>query len=65
MIPLIPLPGTPLGNRSTLTQTTMDRLRQQAGVYLPQMRHCSRCRADAARLLGGDHLSALEVGGVI
>lgn len=30
----------------------MKRIRKTAGSYLPQMHHCTRCRADAAGLLG-------------
>ena len=30
----------------------MTRVRAQAEAFLPQMRHCARCRADALGLLG-------------
>ena len=32
----------------------MARVRAQAEAFLPQMRHCARCRADALGLLGAD-----------
>jgi len=32
----------------------------RAGRYLPQMRHCTRCRADAVGLLGEDRSDELR-----
>lgn len=52
LIPLIPLPGVPLARQGTPSPALMHRLRREAGRHLPQMRHCQRCRADAAGLLG-------------
>lgn len=52
LIPLIPLPGTPLAGTPLPSAALMESLRRQAGRYLPQMRHCQRCRADAAGFLG-------------
>lgn len=63
LIPLIPLPGTLLGKYPAPSKSTMDRLRRQGELYIPQMRHCTRCRADAAGLLGRDHFTGMEVGG--
>lgn len=51
-IGLIPVAGTPLGHLPAPTPQAMERLRAAAGRHLPQMRHCARCRADAAGLLG-------------
>lgn len=53
-IPLIPVPGTPLGTCPEPGRAAMARLREQAGAFLPQMHHCARCRADALGLLGQD-----------
>lgn len=53
-IPLIPVPGTPLGTYPEPRHERMTRVRAQAEVFLPQMRHCARCRADALGLLGGN-----------
>ncbi|EGJ51671.1 radical SAM protein [Desulfocurvibacter africanus] len=50
-IGLIPVPGTPLGDRPAPSATLLESLRREAGKYLPQMRHCARCRADAEGLL--------------
>ncbi len=36
------------------SKSTMTRLRNQAEAFLPQMRHCTRCRADAVGLLDDD-----------
>ena len=51
-IPLIPVPGTPLGVYPEPGHERMTRVRAQAEAFLPQMRHCARCRADALGLLG-------------
>ena len=51
-IPLIPVPGTPLAFCGEPAPESLRRLRVQAEAYLPQMRHCTRCRADACGLLG-------------
>lgn len=60
LIPLIPLPGTPLGKYPAPSTSTMDRLRMQAGLHIPQMRHCARCRADAAGLLSCHQSTAMK-----
>jgi nitrogen fixation protein NifB len=36
------------------TETEIDKAKHRAGALLPQMNHCTRCRADAAGLLGED-----------
>ena len=51
LIPLIPLPGTPMADYPAPSAGTMARLRAAAGRHIPQMRHCVRCRADAAGFL--------------
>lgn len=50
-IGLIPVPGTPLGDHPSPSPDLMESLGREAGRYLPQMRHCARCRADAEGLL--------------
>lgn len=52
LLPLIPVPGTPLAQTPPPTAELIRRLRRTAGAYLPQMTHCTRCRADAIGLLG-------------
>lgn len=49
---LLPVPGTPLSRFGTPSPWQMERIRAEAGRFLPQMRHCARCRADALGLLG-------------
>ena len=53
-IPLIPVPGTALGTCPSPDPARMAQIREQAGQFLPQMRHCAHCRADALGLLGGN-----------
>lgn len=50
----LPVAGTRLGASPASAPSTayMEGIRKAAGRYLPQMRHCMRCRADAAGLLG-------------
>ncbi len=50
-IGLIPVQGTPLGDRPSPSAGLLESLRREAGRHLPQMRHCARCRADAVGLL--------------
>lgn len=67
-IPLIPVAGTPFENLAEPSATDMRRVRAQTSMYIPQMAHCARCRADAAGLLGEDAGEVLfrreESGGV-
>lgn len=51
-IALLPVAGTPLGESAPPSAAMMESLRAEASQHLPQMRHCARCRADAAGLLG-------------
>jgi nitrogen fixation protein NifB len=51
LIALIPVAGTPLAQTTPPSLQLMASLRQAAEHHLPQMRHCMRCRADAAGLL--------------
>jgi nitrogen fixation protein NifB len=55
MIPLYPVAGTAFGVLKEPDAETMRKARARAGLHLPQMAHCQRCRADAAGLLGEDH----------
>jgi nitrogen fixation protein NifB len=54
MINLYPVEGTPFGGLEEPSIESMAALREEAEEHLPQMRHCTRCRADAAGLLGQD-----------
>ncbi|MBI5578059.1 MAG: radical SAM protein [Deltaproteobacteria bacterium] len=54
LIPLYPTGDTPFGHLPEPSPKTMEELRARAQQYLPQMRHCRRCRADAVGLLACD-----------
>jgi len=51
-IPLIPVEGTPFAFMESPSARMMRNVRAKASVYIKQMSHCSRCRADAVGLLG-------------
>jgi nitrogen fixation protein NifB len=51
-IPMYHVAGTPFADIAPLAHEKVDGLRKAAGLYLPQMSHCSRCRADAAGMIG-------------
>jgi nitrogen fixation protein NifB len=51
IIPLCPVEGTPFENVEEPTPAMIHEAREIAGVHLPQMKHCQRCRADACGLL--------------
>ncbi len=51
LIAVMPLSGTPLHDARPPSPAHMDKLRALAGEYIPQMRHCARCRADAFGLI--------------
>ena len=53
-IPLLPVAGTRFAGAASPGPDTMHRLRAEAGAIIPQMRHCTRCRADALGFLGED-----------
>lgn len=58
----IPVAGTPLGGGLPPSSTLMESIRAAAGLHLPQMRHCARCRADAAgRLAHGTTIVDLDL----
>ncbi|TAL18789.1 radical SAM protein [bacterium] len=54
VMPMAPVAGTPFENVLEPTPEMMEAARAKAEKFLPQMRHCRRCRADAAGLLGED-----------
>jgi nitrogen fixation protein NifB len=53
-IGLIPASGSLMSDMPAPTAERMEELRARAGAYVPQMRHCARCRADAFGLLARD-----------
>lgn len=51
-IGLCPVPGTPLAEVREPHRDRIEAIRESARQYMPQMSHCTRCRADAAGCLG-------------
>lgn len=51
---MFPNVNTPFGDIEQPDKEMMEELRTTAEKYLPQMRHCTRCRADAVGLLDDD-----------
>lgn len=51
ILPIIPVAGTPFGSCLPPVCEEMSVLRCRCEQYIPQMRHCNRCRADAAGTL--------------
>lgn len=51
---LFPNVDTPFGHLAQPDKGQMESIRGMAEAYLPQMRHCTRCRADAVGLLDND-----------
>jgi len=54
IIPMFPVPGTPFWGLGSYSNAEINRFRDLAAMYIPQMRHCTRCRADAVGFLGSD-----------
>ncbi|MEQ8969096.1 MAG: nitrogenase cofactor biosynthesis protein NifB [Coleofasciculus sp. C1-SOL-03] len=51
---MYPTEDTPFEGLTEPDGITMAKIRKECEEYLPQMRHCTRCRADAVGLLGAD-----------
>jgi nitrogen fixation protein NifB len=51
-IPMYPVAGTPFERLGELDHDKLKELRKETAQSLPQMLHCTRCRADAVGLLG-------------
>jgi nitrogen fixation protein NifB len=51
-MPYYPNSGSEFEHLAEPDKTTVETIRQKAGVHVKQMRHCTRCRADAVGLLG-------------
>ncbi|MFI5380659.1 MAG: radical SAM protein [Tepidisphaerales bacterium] len=59
-IPLYPVKDTPFEHLSEPSIPAMEMLRARCVGYMPQMTHCSRCRADAAGILGQDNAELVQ-----
>jgi nitrogen fixation protein NifB len=51
-LPLYPVEGSEFAHVDEPSRGTMESIRREASAFLPMMRHCTRCRADAVGLLG-------------
>ncbi|WP_456431278.1 radical SAM protein [Thermosulfuriphilus sp.] len=60
-MPMYPTRETPFEALGEPSAELMAKIRAAAEKYLPQMRHCARCRADAAGLLGEDRSLELSL----
>jgi nitrogen fixation protein NifB len=59
-MPMHPNRDAPFEGIPEPTKERMDAIRSAAQAYLPQMRHCTRCRADAVGLLDSDRSHELR-----
>jgi nitrogen fixation protein NifB len=50
-IPLVPAGGSNFEALTAPSGDSVEQIRQVAEVFIPQMKHCARCRADAAGLI--------------
>jgi nitrogen fixation protein NifB len=56
-MPMYPNAGTAFEHIPEPSKELLDMIRNEAENYIPQMRHCARCRADAVGFLGDDSAS--------
>ncbi len=59
-MPMHPNRDTPFEDIEEPCGEMIEEIRARAGRHLPQMRHCTRCRADAVGLLGEDRSEELR-----
>ena len=59
-MPVHPTPDTPFEHIPEPTPEQMDTIRNSALVHMPQMLHCTRCRADAVGLIDSDRTAELR-----
>jgi len=55
IMPLLPTANTPFANLKEPEKRVVQQVRTMAASYLPQMSHCSRCRADAVGMIGEEN----------
>lgn len=60
LMPVYPTADTPFAHVPEPSPAHMATLRKEAGRFLPQMQHCTRCRADAVGLLEEDQAGELH-----
>jgi nitrogen fixation protein NifB len=54
-MPMVSVGGAVFEGYEEADDSVMSELRRAASCYVPQMEHCSRCRSDAAGMLGNDN----------
>lgn len=60
-IPVIPNKDTAFEDIESPSKQLMHELKEKVTPIIPQMKHCTRCRADAAGLLGNDLPMAMDL----
>lgn len=60
LMALLPVEGTEFESLGEPSAEAMAEARRISGRYLPQMSHCSRCRADAVGLLGEQNSELIQ-----
>ncbi len=58
-IPLYPVASTPFAGFTEMPLSEVKQIRSRVAEIIPQMEHCTRCRADAVGLLGQDQSQEL------
>lgn len=58
-MPMHPTGGSAFENLPEPPKDVVAAIQLEAGVLIPQMKHCTRCRADAVGLLGDDRTSEM------
>jgi nitrogen fixation protein NifB len=58
-IPVYPVSGTPFEHVKSMSAEETKQLRKQVSEFVPQMEHCTRCRADAVGMLGATQSAEL------
>ena len=51
-MPIYHVAGTPFEGIASPSEEMMKAIRDEVGLHMPQMSHCSRCRADAVGMIG-------------
>jgi nitrogen fixation protein NifB len=58
-IPVYPVKDTPFEDKDEISTDVMREIRAEISAIVPQMEHCTRCRADAVGLLGEEQSAEL------
>ncbi len=58
-IPFYPNKGSAFAGLKEPSREAVSKIRKAAGRFIPQMRHCKRCRADAVGILGEENSAVI------